>query len=464
MKILLIFSITLFIGIANAEMANSDLNTSKTGTPDKVKQQGSSLDAHYKKPKNLTTENMDQYPGECRIAIGNVEELCWKDGVLQNAAAGIASARDNTTGLTGMLEGASEDTQMGAVLSLKAAKACQAAIKSCNNSCVAAKVDTYLPSNPKDASDEVKAAKSTERVNNKKEATRYCTVSANKIGILADNAVRMFNQSGKLKALKTELDTGEDPRSFYEKHQTAVNMAGGAAIGLSAYNFGKSKGKSKGKKDAIAGLRYNCFNEGKWDSSECKREYLAVCSEDPKAEGCYAFTNSYCGISGNVTKAAGADTQFCDSMNAYRYCQQDGAANSPTCVEKRVQAGTCQSDKAVDPSLECQIYNHQQLAQQVCQNYPGDPLCRRVMSANTAYTTVAPAGSTASVSASTAGNSGVMGYAMSAGSNKVIPGAQRKPTSNGDVGCASCSSVFSQISRVANEYCNTGQLYGCYKK
>lgn len=466
LKFLTIFSVFLFVGSSYAEgdMAGA------SKTPTQTKPQASNLDGFYKKPSNLTTENLGQYPGECQIAVGEVEELCWKEGILQNASAGISSARDKTTGLTGMLEGASEDTKMGAIMHLKAAQSCQQAIKSCSTSCVSADVNTYLPKTAENSSTTTIQAELQERIKNKKEATKYCKVSKSKVGVLADNAVRMFNQSDKLQALKNELDTGIDSRSFYEKHKTKILVGGGAAAAVGGYMIGKSKGEDDGKKSALSDLRYNCFSNGKWDSPECKNEYKTVCSEDPKAEGCYAFTNSYCGISGNVTQATGADTQFCDSMNSYRYCQQDGAANSPTCVEKRVSTGTCQSDKAVDPSLECRIYNHQQLAQQVCRSYPNDPICRQVLGggSSTSYSATNPAAGASSYSGANVGSGssgGVMGYAMSAGSsNNVIPNNQRKPSSNSDVSCAACASVFSQISRVAQEYCSSGQLYGCYKK
>lgn len=463
MLLKLILSLMMSIAFVNQSYAQGQADRATGDTPSGATSVSpdvnptKNLDNLARRPADLKTDNKTSYPGECQIAVDDVDKLCWEEGVLKEASLGIAAARDKTTGLTGMLDGASEDTQMGAIAHVQAAKACQAALSSCHSNCSQAGVDKYSPKGDDEAS-------VSQRVTHKQEAVNYCRVSKQKVGVIAANAVRMFNQSDKLKALKNQLDTGTDDRSFYEKHQTAVNVAGGAAIAVGAYKFGKSQGEDDGKKSAIANLRYNCFNDGKWDSPECKREYVSVCSENPKAEGCYAFTNTYCGISGNVTQATGADTQFCDSMNAYRYCQQDGAANSPTCVERRVQAGTCQSDKAVDPSLECRIYNHQQLAQQVCQSYPSDPLCRRVLSSGSAYGSTAPSAGTQVPVSSGGSNGGVMGYAMSSSSSKVIPNNQRQPSSSGDVSCAACASVFSQISRVAQEYCQTGQLYGCYQK
>lgn len=452
-----------FVSTSYAEQANSDNVGQTPSGAGNVTNPNKNLDSLSRKPANLTTKYLDQYPGECQIAVQDVEELCWKEGRLQEASAAIASARDQTTGLTGIIEGASNDSQLGAIAHLNAAKDCQAAIASCTNNCSNANVSTYQPQDVQGQEQAQLQANSDARVRHKQEAKRYCEVSDKKVGLLAKNAVMMFNQSNDLQAMKKQLDTGKDSRSFYEKHQTAVNIAGGAAIAIGAYKFGKSKGEDDGKKSAIKNLRKSCLDNGKYKSLECKNEYLAVCSSDPKAEGCYAFTNHYCGITGNTAQATGADTKFCDSMNAYRYCQQDGAANSPTCVERRVQAGTCQSDKAVDPSLECRIYNHQQLAQQVCQSYPSDPLCRRVLSSGSSYGSTAPS-SGASAAAAPTNNSAVMGYAMSSSnSSNVIPN-NRKPSSQGDVSCAACASVFSQISRVAQEYCKTGQLYGCYKK
>lgn len=403
------------------------------------------------------------YPSQCMKAVRAVSNKCWKIDNLDNMTSQMSKYK-NDAGLVGNLKGVSNDAKTGGYELMLEARNCKNALSMCEQSCMQADINNFKPQDEKDDKGNVIVDNSMDRLKNYENVELYCGESIAKFKAKVGTALALFNESSNLKDLAEKIDTGKSSQSFYDKHQTAINLGGAAAIGTAGYMLGKNKGKDEGKKSAIANLRYNCFNEGKWDSPECKREYVAVCSENPKAEGCYAFTNTYCGINGNVTQAAGADTQFCDSMNAYRYCQEDGAANSPTCVERRVQAGTCQSDKAVDPSLECRIYNHQQLAQQVCQSYPSDPLCRRVLSSGSAYGSTAPSGGTQGAMTSGGGNGGVMGYAMSSSSSKVIPNNQRQPSSSGDVSCAACASVFSQISRVAQEYCQTGQLYGCYQK
>lgn len=103
----------------------------------------------------------------------------------------------------------------------------------------------------------------------------------------------------------------------------------------------------------------NCTGTGAERFSDCNDQYLSKCASDMTGPGCAAFSDRYCnltssasaastsvaGASSSVISAAGSSglvvdkkgeglgSGYCQTVNAYRFCQKDGRGACPSCLQ-----------------------------------------------------------------------------------------------------------------------------------
>jgi hypothetical protein len=116
-------------------------------------------------------------------------------------------------------------------------------------------------------------------------------------------------------------------------------------------------GGDKGKNDpqqAQQGAGLDCNGIGTERVSDCNNQYIQKCKSDPNGAGCFAFSNRYCNIGGNAASAGvansapltgamsnlvadktgeGLGSDYCQQVNAQRFCQQGGRGQCPSCMQ-----------------------------------------------------------------------------------------------------------------------------------
>ena len=407
-------------------------------------------------------------------------------------ASGQASRDDK--GTLKIVEKGKNDSQLVSSLEEADAATCFGALDMCVNICQIAQKNHntkgYLNQQNPDAT-EIKKAEQTVEVAS--HCNGMTTIAAGRLSnsfLARMNVEKYKNIADQLTGLNSSRKSGIS--GMISDNALLAVGATAAVTGALAFKMGKDKGKKSGYKkglnDGLTAHEEVCFKQGKWDTPECKDEYLLACKDDPKREGCYAFTNTYCGMGGaKSATATGQGTTYCDEMAEHRYCESAGNANSPSCVENRIQSGVCQQQKANNPDLICQMYAHQQLAESICADFPNDPKCLNIIISNqgtsmsssstTSQSTVVPVINTNTTSVqststqSTAPTSGTV-VRQSDGSYIVVYGAQSASTqstggsttvqSYGEVGSAN-SNLLQNLSIDISSACNQGTLVGCYQ-
>lgn len=451
-------------------------------------------------PKPLLSchEHLKNSVSSC--AIGTPEKTGFMQLIMESSIVSSLNGKNinqNDISVTGTVKDLELGTNLTADVEAMDSMVCGQSVDKCMSECLSAAMkarDGYKDSSGSAVLPNPEAFKLANKMYLGCQKMGAVAISKMDSSMIASLQGLKLGEFGKLLSAHEKSDSSGVTGMIKDNPWIAVGGAAVVAGGL-AYKMGKDKGKKSGYKkglnDGLTAHEEVCFKQGKWDTPECKDEYLLACKDDPKREGCYAFTNTYCGMGGaKSATATGQGTTYCDEMAEHRYCESAGNANSPSCVENRIQSGVCQQQKANNPDLICQMYAHQQLAESICEDFPNDPKCLNIIISNQGKTaanqttsgtgtqsTVVPVintNTTSTSSTSTQSTSPSSGTVVrqADGSYIVVYGTQSGSTqftggsttvqSYGDVGLAN-SNLLQNLTIDISSACNQGTLVGCYQ-